>query len=64
MVKLTNRELDILRRIANGETRKEIATALMVSARTVDFHTANIMDKTEIHSRGKLGVYARTHGVA
>ncbi len=53
---LTDRELDVLRRIATGLTNREIAKALFISAETVKKHTSSIY--------GKLGVGSRTEAVA
>lgn len=49
---LTDREVDVLRRVAEGKTNKEIANALMISEKTVKNHVRNIFQK--------LGVYDRT----
>ena len=42
---LTARELQVLRRVAGGETNKAIAAALVLSERTVDRHVSNIFTK-------------------
>jgi LuxR family maltose regulon positive regulatory protein len=52
---LSNRELDVLRLMAEGMTYKEIAPALFISLNTVRFHIKSIY--------GKLGVNNRTHAV-
>jgi DNA-binding NarL/FixJ family response regulator len=52
---LTNRELAILRLMADGNRNKEIAVSLNVSEDTVKFHIKSIL--------GKLGVHDRTHAV-
>jgi DNA-binding NarL/FixJ family response regulator len=60
--RLTPRERDVLRLLANGLTSKEIASALSVSAKTVDGHRASIMDKIGIRSIAGLTKYAiRNH---
>lgn len=48
---LTERERDVLRRIARGLSNKEVAHELGISPRTVQAHT--------IHAYGKLGVHTR-----
>ena len=53
---LTARELDVLRLVAGGQTNKEIATALFISADTVKGHLETIYRK--------LGVSDRAHAVA
>lgn len=51
---LTPREREVMRRIAEGESTKEIAGALNLSSRTVDTHRQRIMDKTG--ARGIAGL--------
>lgn len=47
----TDRERDVLRLIAAGNTNKAIAAALGVSERTVDRHVSNILNKLDVPSR-------------
>lgn len=60
---LTNRELEIVRELCDGKTNKEIASALKVTARTVDFHRSNIYAKTKSRNLAELVKYAIRHGV-
>jgi len=53
-VNLTNKETEILELICDGMTSKEIAAKLYLSQRTVETHKANIMQKFEVNSVGKL----------
>jgi LuxR family maltose regulon positive regulatory protein len=53
---LSDRELEVLQRIAEGLTNREIADRLYLSLNTVKVHTRNIY--------GKLGVKSRTQAVA
>jgi len=53
---LTERELEVLRLIAQGHSNQQIADALIVSVGTVKKHLNNIF--------GKLGVHSRTQAVA
>jgi DNA-binding NarL/FixJ family response regulator len=46
---LTAREREVLRLVAEGRTTKEIATLLRVTAKTIDSHRAQMMDKLGIH---------------
>jgi len=50
-VRLTKREIEVLSLIAQGMSSKEVADALFVSKRTVDFHLANIYDKLQVNNR-------------
>jgi DNA-binding NarL/FixJ family response regulator len=60
---LTPRELEILQHIVAGESNKEIAAALNLSANTVAVHRANIMDALGIHKTAELVVYAIRNGL-
>lgn len=53
---LTERELEVLRLLAQGMPNKEIASHLVISERTAKFHVSSIM--------GKLGATNRTEAVA
>lgn len=54
----TPREREIIRRLAEGETNKEIATELGITLRTVETHRARIMMKMGFHSLSNLIHYA------
>src|SRR5678815_3634106 len=56
--RLTSRENEVLRMIARGLSTKEIAAQLVISARTVETHRANLMRKLEIKSIARLTQYA------
>jgi ATP/maltotriose-dependent transcriptional regulator MalT len=58
---LTEREVEVLRHLAAGETNKEIATALVVSERTIDRHVSNIFAKLGVSSRAAATAYAYEH---
>jgi DNA-binding NarL/FixJ family response regulator len=60
---LTPRELEILRHIVAGQSNKEIAAELNLSANTVAVHRANIMDALGIHKTAELVVYAIRNGL-
>lgn len=49
--KLTDREVDILKRLFSGQCSTEVATVLNVSKRTVDFHLAKAYEKMGVKSR-------------
>ena len=60
----TERELDVLRRLAEGLTDKEIADALHLSVTTVRYHVNNLISKTGASSRTELAVNAVRSGIA
>ena len=60
---LTAREQEVLRLLADGKRVKEIAHLLNMSAKTVESHRQNIMDKLEIHSTIELTRYALREGL-
>lgn len=55
---LTARQLEILTLIAKGQSTKQIAFLLEVSAKTVETHRARIMERLGIHDVAGLVVYA------
>lgn len=60
---LTERELEVLRWIAEGYTNEVIAQRLFISAKTVQTHRRNIMDKLGFHDRIDLVKYAIRKGI-
>ena len=58
---LTERELEVLRHLATGETNKAIAADLVLSERTVDRHVSNIFVKLGVSSRAAATSYAYKH---
>lgn len=60
---LTVREREVLRCVASDLSGKEIAQKLGLSARTVDRHKANIMEKLKIHSQVGLTRFALAEGI-
>jgi len=61
---LTSREREILQRIAEGETTKEIAWRLELSAKTVESHRSRLMHKLDIHEMATLVRYTIRRGLA
>jgi|SRR5579872_2381591 len=61
---LTGREVEVLKRMAIGNTTKEIAADLHNSPRTIEVHRANIMHKLGFHSQADLIMFALQHNVA
>jgi two-component system response regulator NreC len=60
---LTPRELDVLDRIVQGYTNRQIAEELSLSVRTVEGYRANMTEKLGLRSRAELVRYAREHGL-
>ena len=58
---LTPRESQVLRLVAAGKSNREIASALVISERTVDRHVSNIFAKLGISSRAAATAYAYKH---
>lgn len=56
---LSPREADVLARIAEGHSNKQIARGLGLSPHTVKRHVANILDKLALASRGQAGAWYR-----
>ncbi len=61
---LTAREQQILKHIVEGETNPQIAAALSLSIKTVDWHRANLMSKLDLHTVADLVRYALQNGLA
>jgi DNA-binding NarL/FixJ family response regulator len=61
---LTERELDVLRRLAAGRTKRRIAEELVISPSTVHTHTVHIYDKCGVSTRAGLAMFAMRHGFA
>lgn len=64
LARLTERESDIARLVAERKSNKEIARALGISARTVTTHVANIFTKLGVSSRGELADRVREGTIA
>jgi len=60
---LTNREMEILKLIADGSSNSEIARQLVISMHTVKGHVSNILSKLHLADRTQAAVYAWQKGV-
>ena len=60
---LTERELEVLRAVARGESNAEIAAGLVLSELTVKTHVARTLGKLEVRDRTQAAVFAHTHGL-
>ncbi len=61
---LTPREIEVLRYVARGLAKKEIAGIMHVGIKTVEKHTENLMRKLDIHDRVELARFAIREGFA
>ncbi|MEW6141657.1 MAG: response regulator transcription factor [Chloroflexota bacterium] len=61
--RLTDREREILKLLAEGRTTQEIARMLVLSPKTVERHKTGLMAKLDIHSRTELIKYALRKGI-
>lgn len=58
---LSNREITVLRYLANGLSNKEIAAQLLLSNKTISAHKSNIFTKLGVHTIVELIDYAKAH---
>ena len=56
--KLTDREVEVVKLLSQGLSKKEIADKLFISPRTIDAHRSNILEKLELKSTVELVKYA------
>jgi len=61
--RLTKREREILKLIAEGHTNKRISEILCISIKTVEKHRSNVMGKLDIHNVSALTLYAVEKGI-
>ncbi len=60
---LSNREIEVLKLIANGKDNAQIARELFISPKTVKNHISNILMKLQIENRIQAAVYAVRSGI-
>ncbi|MFO0861534.1 MAG: response regulator transcription factor [Phycisphaerales bacterium] len=60
---LTPREIEVLRLIAEGQSKKQVADQLHLSVKTVDNHCTSMMAKLDLHDRVSLARYAIRRGI-
>ncbi len=60
---LTERELDVLRLLAEGKSNAEIAEALVLSDKTIRNHISVILDKLHVSNRVEAATYAVEHHI-
>jgi DNA-binding NarL/FixJ family response regulator len=62
-VKLTKREMEVLRFVTEGKTNQNIAVQLGISDKTVEKYLDAIFQKLEVHYRTEAAVYAVREGI-
>lgn len=60
---LTEREIEIVRLLAQGATNKEMAEKLFIAQNTVKVHLKNILEKLQLRNRQQLVAYAVQEGL-
>lgn len=60
---LSDRELEIIRKLGDGMTSSQIANELYISEHTVKTHRKNILRKLDLHSSSELIQYALNNGI-
>lgn len=60
---LTERELQVIRLIAQGKSNAEIAAQLVISDKTVKTHVSNMLSKLQLADRTQLAIYAINNGL-
>lgn len=61
---LSERELEVLKLVAQGFSNQEIAAELVISERTVGTHVSNILQKLQLANRTQAALYALRRGLA
>lgn len=60
---LTERELEVLRQVAEGLSNREIAAKLVISEKTVKTHISSLLGKLALEDRTRLAIYAIKNGL-
>lgn len=61
---LTEREMEVLKLIAEGKSNQEAADELFIGVKTVKFHVTNVLSKLGVEDRTQAAIYAYKHGLA
>lgn len=61
---LTERELEVLRCLARGQSNRAIADALFLAPKTIEHHLTSIYTKLQVENRAQAAAYAVRHGVS
>ncbi|MBO8171560.1 MAG: response regulator transcription factor [Bacillaceae bacterium] len=60
---LTERELEVLRLIADGKSNQEISDELYITVKTVKAHVTSILTKLDVEDRTQAAIYAYRNGL-
>ena len=60
---VSERQIEVLQRIVQGQTNQEVAAALFITERTVKYHISEIMQKLHLRNRAQLVAYAVRTGM-
>ena len=60
---LSDRELDVLHKIASGKTVSEIASELSLSVNTISTYRSRLLEKLSLHNNSEITRYAFDHGL-
>ena len=60
---LTQRQREVLQLVVEGKSAKEIGAVLNISAKTVEYHKATIMDRLGLRTTAELVRYALEHSI-
>ncbi|MFD0675054.1 response regulator [Cohnella sp. GCM10027633] len=61
---LTDREMEVLKLIAQGKSNQEIADELFIGIKTVKYHLTNLFGKLGVEDRTQAAIYAHRNGIA
>jgi DNA-binding NarL/FixJ family response regulator len=61
---LSQREAEVLALLAHGLSNREIASRLVISAKTVEHHVSQILSKLGLRSRAEAAAYAASHDMS
>jgi two-component system, NarL family, response regulator LiaR len=61
---LTDREMEVLKLLAQGKSNQDIADQLIIGIKTVKFHVTNILAKLSVEDRTQAAIYAYKNGLA
>jgi two-component system, NarL family, response regulator LiaR len=62
-VELTEREMEALRLVVQGQSNQQIAEAMFITVATVKAHMSNILSKLQVSSRAEAIAYAIKHKI-